>query len=120
MNPSGRWGDERLDDFFARFRRVEEIADRVPVMQEQLKTISEDTSTSRRNIHALRNDFTESLLKLRKEIADAEERREERHDQERKDEAMERKKDRRWLVGTILSAAGLIVAAIAVLQGFMG
>ena len=98
MDERTRWNDDRLDDFHRDFVSMKATVARVPVLEEQLKGIAEDAAVARRNTHELRNDWQAAAVQ----------------------QELERKKDRRWLVGTILSAAGLIVAAIAVLQGFMG
>jgi hypothetical protein len=120
MDERTRWPDERLDDLADDVRRMVDLPERVSVLESIARTMAADLATTRKNQHGLRNDVAESLLKLRADLATAEEKREEKRDKERQDQVKERKTDRRWLIGTCLSSAGLIIAAIAVLQGFSG
>jgi hypothetical protein len=85
------------------------IVDRVPVLEEILKTVGSDAAVCRKNVHALRNDMTAQFLALRNETQQAAQL-----------QARERKSDRKWLVGAILSAAGLVIAAVGILAGHVG
>ena len=96
-DPRTRWTDERLDDWRRDFLDMKALAQQVPVMQEQLKGIADDAAVARRNTHALRNDMATNAAQ----------------------QAADRKADRRWLTGTLIATAGVIVTALIVLQGFL-
>ncbi len=96
------WTDPRLDDAFerihARLRKVEDVSVRLARVEEQLSGVHGDTRQIKTALEA--------------------------RARERELERREREKDRRnsikWLVGVGLTTAGIIVAAVGVLQGFVG
>lgn len=93
MTPSERWNDDRLNDFYSEFRRTRDQVEKIAVMEATLKTVGEDASACR-----------ESIEKLRENLDGA-----------ARTQVTERKADRRWLIGTCLSAAALILAALGLL-----
>jgi hypothetical protein len=97
-----RWSDDRLDDLW---REVQGLSD----MREEIIRIDVRTSSGA-------TTQAECLRKL-----DALElrmnRRDEQRLEERKAQAQERKADRRWLVLTLLTVAGLIIAALGIFLG---
>ena len=105
----GRWNDARIDDFYEEFKRMAVIVEQVGAMQVSLVTAASDAKHARSNIHALRNDMSAEFLKLRNDTQAL-----------AITAAAERKSDRKWLVGAILSAAGLVIAAVGILAGHIG
>ena len=85
------------------------IVEQVGAMQVSLLTAASDAKHARANIHALRSDMTAEFLALRNATQTAV-----------TVQAAERKSDRKWLVGAILSAAGLVIAAVGILAGHIG
>jgi hypothetical protein len=96
--PLERWNDDRIDDFYEEFRRMVVTVEKVGVIEESLRTVKEDTKACRTNVHALRNDLATAAAA----------------------QVTERRSDRRWLIGTCLSSAALIIAAVGVLLGHIG
>jgi hypothetical protein len=108
------WGDTRLDDEFAQIRgefhelrglpeRVNTLTTELRAMRDLPKNLAEFAIEFR----GLRHDVGKCFEAIR----DAEDKREKREDQQRVD----RKADRRWFIGSALTAAGLVIAAIALL-----
>lgn len=97
MNASARWPDERLDD----------LADSVRSLDSTVREIAEVTVITRERAAAAIKRSTECV----KIVDDLELYLRNRDEAQ----AKERKTDRRWLVGTVLSSAGLIIAAVSLL-----
>lgn len=93
-----RWNDDRLDDFYEEFRRMVVTVEKVGIIEANLRTVSEDVKACRGNVHALRSDLATAAA----------------------NQVIERRSDRRWLIGTCLSSAALIIAAVGVLLGHVG
>lgn len=91
------WTDERIADRFtsveARLRRMDDLPDRMTRIEERLGPVAEDAAGCLARLDAL----TERLA--------------ERENMQRK----ERQSDRRWLIGSALTAAGLVIAALGIL-----
>lgn len=90
-----RWNDSRLDDFYAEFRRMVITVEKVAVLERTLEGVAEDAEGCRTEVAAMRADLASTA---RNQIA-------------------ERKSDRRWLIGTCLSTAALIIAAVGIFVG---
>jgi soluble cytochrome b562 len=126
MNPSERWTDERLDDRFAgidaQLRRqegaIQLMADtgmRVVAIDGRLQSAVEELRDCREGITALGKRLDETAETLREgELAQLKAK-----EIEREELRLERKSDRRWLIGTVLTSALLIVAALAALSGYL-
>lgn len=97
-----RWTDDRLDDRFASvdrgLSRINGMPVRLAEVEAKLRSIAEDTQDCRTSVHALRDAWST--------------------DKER--QMTDRKSDRRWMVGTALTSAGLIIAALGVYAGVAG
>lgn len=104
-----RWPDARLDAFYAEFQRVLILVEKIAVLETDLRNVAEDTQACRKNLHTLRNELAKTSLAMRNDLAAA-----------ARTQVEERKSDRRWLIGTCLSTAALIIAAIGVLAGHIG
>jgi glutathione S-transferase len=85
-----RWNDDRLDDLL---RRVNGTPERVTRLEEQFHNFDADLAELKTASHSL-------VVRL------------EHREQE---QAKERKQDRRWLVGSCFTAAGLVIAALGLL-----
>jgi hypothetical protein len=97
-----RWSDDRLDDLW---REVQGLSD----MREEIIRIDVRTSSgATTQAECLRKL---EALELRMNLRD------EQRLEERKAQAQERKADRRWLVLTLLTVAGLIIAALGIFLG---
>lgn len=105
----GEWTDARIDDFYEEFRRMAAMVEQIGAMQVTLATAANDARRARSNIHVLRNDMTAQFAALHNASQAA-----------IAAQAAERKSDRRWLVGAILSASGLVIAAVGILLGHIG
>lgn len=117
MNPERtiKWTDSRLDD------RFETLTSEVRSLRDIPKAVVELTV----KLDQLRTDLGhcfDAIREVRQEVHDAETKREEREEERmredlRRDEArrQERKSDRHWMVGSAMSAAGLVIAALALL-----
>jgi predicted nucleic acid-binding Zn-ribbon protein len=108
----------RLEQQVAKLeQRVEDLLTTIAV---QFKTLNEDVRSFMpmvREVDNLRHQMTlahNEAKAARDEIAELRRSLEERAERQQQ----ERKSDRRWLVGTVLTSAGLIILAIQVLGGF--
>jgi hypothetical protein len=93
-----RWNDDRLDDFYEEFRRMVLTVEKVGVIEVTLRGVSEDVKACRGSVHTLRSELATAAA----------------------NQVVERRSDRRWLIGTCLSSAALIIAAVGVLLGHIG
>jgi hypothetical protein len=115
LNPDRTtWGDTRLDDEFKQIRdelhELRPLSGRVNTLTDEMRAM--------RDLPTNLAEFAIEFRGLRKDVGkcfdairDAETKREKREDQQRTD----RKADRRWYIGSSLTAAGLVIAAIALL-----
>lgn len=109
------WTDARIgDQFRALWQRVgalDKTNERLAVIERELnrlaRTVADADFASAQDMHECRTAV--------KALADAFTARSEAREAERKEREKERKVDRRWLVGTILTAAALVIAAMGVL-----
>ena len=116
---SGRskWSDERLDD------NVGIIHDELRALRELPRSVADLANDVERMATDLNGCYTatrETAAELASYIREERDRLDrEREERERKAEQrrLERKSDRRWLVGTGLSSAGLVIAALGLLAG---
>jgi glutathione S-transferase len=84
------WTDERLDDLV---RRVNGMPERVIRLEQQFANFDADLAELKTASHAL-------VVRL---------------EHRENEQAQERKQDRRWLVGSCFTAAGLVIAALGLL-----
>lgn len=110
-----KWTDERLDDNIGiihdELRALRELPRSVADLATQIEKVDDDLD---RCFQLTRETSDE----LRAYIKGEQERREqERRERDNRNEQrrLERKSDRRWLVGTCFTAAGLVIAAIGLL-----
>jgi glutathione S-transferase len=97
MSPE-RWNDDRLDDFYEEFRRM--VGDR--------REGRHHRGDPARRLRG-RQGVPQQRPHLRSDLATA-----------AANQVIERRSDRRWLIGTCLSSAALIIAAVGVLLGHIG
>jgi hypothetical protein len=97
-----RWNDDRLDDLAATVRRntgrlddVDEIRVELAEMRKDVLRGAEDAHECRTEIRALKADQA-NQAKVQHE---------------------ERKADRRWMIGVLLTTTGLVIAALAIFFG---
>ena len=102
MSPLSRWNDDRLDDLA---RQVQINTDAI---KEHLK-IREELIELRALVNGVADDTHECRTDVKTLKADWARRDEIQHN--------ERKSDRRWMIGTALTTAGLIIAALAIFLG---
>lgn len=117
MNPDRTtWGDTRLDAEFAR----------IEAELHELRPIPERVDTVLNEVRGMRDlpkhlaEFAVEFRNLRQDVGhcfeairDAEAKREKREEEQR----LERKSDRRWMFGSAMTAAGLVIAALGLLAG---
>jgi transposase len=110
-----RWTDERLDDRFAAIdrtlQRIDGVVSDMTDVPRQLAEVIADTHNCRQGVDELRAAISRRASERAEERVRALEQREREH----RDAKLEKKKDRRWIIGTLLATASLIVAAVAVL-----
>lgn len=115
MNPDRvTWGDSRIE---AEFNSIREELHELRPLPERVNTLT-DEMRAMRNLPERLAEFAVEFRNLREDVShcfiairDAEKKRESREDEQRK----ERKADRWMMIGSVLSAAGLVIAAIALL-----
>jgi hypothetical protein len=115
LNPDRTtWGDTRLDDEFKQIR--DELHELRP-LPGRINTLT-DEMRAMRDLPTRLAEFAIEFRGLRKDVGkcfdairEAETKREKREEEQR----AERKTDRKWMFGAIISAAGLIIATIALL-----
>ena len=117
MNPDRtRWGDSRLDDAFVALRaQIAEVINEVRALRSLPTEIAKlslladrhysDVNACHRAVRELRDDFNAYT-----------EEQAETHEAHR----LERKSDRRWMVGTVLTSAALVIGAMGLLLGHLG
>lgn len=82
------------------------IVDGIGAMQRDLVAAATDARHARAGVHRVSDDMAAQFVGLRNDMASRDVAR-----------AIEKKSDRRWMVGTALSCAALIVAAVGILVG---
>jgi regulator of replication initiation timing len=97
-----RWNDERLDDLANEFRSLRDIPKALAEQTVEMRSVKSDMDALFEQNRELKGEFEEYRKELRQE---AEKRR------------IERKSDMRWIIGTIIAAGGLIIAAVGLLVG---
>lgn len=102
MTPLTRWNDDRLDDLARLVRsqgdQLQALTDmRVEMagLRDKVEGVQEDTHHCLSDLRDLKKDLEARALSQQKE----------------------RKADRRWMVATLLTTAGLVVAALAIFLG---
>lgn len=110
-----RWTDDRLDDRFAAIdrtlQRLDKITGSMTEVPGKLEELAADTHECRAGIAGLRAAIQErNEQRARERIASLELR-----EREQRDAKAEKKKDRRWFAGIVLTASGVIVAAVGIL-----
>lgn len=115
-----RWTDLRLDDRFAliavELADLRKLETSVTLFGEELRNLRRDVDGAASSIKDHRRDFNAYV--------EEQERSQESHRKERavaaENHRIERKVDRRWMIATVLTSAGLIVAALSLLLGHIG
>lgn len=117
MNPDRvRWGDSRIEAEFASIRGelhdLRPLPERVNILTDEMRAL--------RNLPDSLAEFAVEFRYLRRDVGScfdairvAEEKREHREEEQR----LERKSDRRWIFGSAMTAAGLVIAALGLLAG---
>lgn len=104
MNPTEKYTDPLLDEKFEtvhnEMRALRDLPMAMGEMKGELKRITEDTNRCHAAVREMREDFE----RFKDHQSELEDRR-----------RLERKSDRRWIVGTGLTSASLVIAAIALL-----
>ena len=117
MNPDRTtWGDSRLD---AEFKAIHDELQGLRPLPERVSNLIDETRALRSLPERLA-EFAVEFRNLRSDVGncfeairDAEDKREKREEEQR----LERKSDRRWMVGSAMTAAGLVIAALGILAG---
>lgn len=112
-----RWTDERLDDnvgiIHDELRALRELPNAMATLAVRIDQVGKDVDNCYVNVR----DVAQRLSRY---IEDEHKRRETEAEKEellKEQRRQERKSDRRWLVATGLSSAGLVVAAIGLITG---
>lgn len=125
MVPSdSRWTDDRLDERFTRYderfaetrremERLARIVDAMAGVPGKLDDVAAATTLCRAGIAEVNERLDDrDEQRAQERIASLEQR-----EREAKAAREEKKKDRRWIIGTLLATGTLIVAAVGVLLG---
>lgn len=109
LMPVSRWNDDRLDDLARQVQiNTDAIKEHLKIREElievkaELRSISDDTHECRADVKSL------------KDARDVDRKAQEERDLQ---QHKERKADRRWMIATALTTAGLIIAALAIFIG---
>lgn len=110
MNPDRvRWTDSRLDDRFetltSEMRALRDMPSKLAEFGAELRTMRRDVDACAGDVAEHRSDFQAYM---------------EEQTQTHEAHRLERKSDRRWMVGTVLTSAGLVIAAMGLLLGQLG
>lgn len=112
-----RWTDSRLDDRFetvtGELRALRDVPTKLGEMKGDVKRVQSDTNALHSSLRELTEDFAAYVEKQQKAHEADRKEREQLHEAQR----LERKSDRRWIVGAVFTAAGLIIAAVGLLAG---
>lgn len=106
MNPLHRWNDDRLDDLA---RRVDLNAKAFTELSGRLTDIIVEQARLSEKVGDVVHDVSACLTQIE----------EHRRESAARDvvQRRERKADRRWMVGTALTVAALIIAALGIFLG---
>ena len=88
-----RWNDDRLDDLAAEVRMLNQMPEKIIRVETELINVSKDAQACLEEVKTLNQHLSK------------------REEEQR----IERKSDRRWLVGTGMTSASLVIAALALL-----
>jgi uncharacterized protein Yka (UPF0111/DUF47 family) len=102
MTELNRWSDDRLDDLARTVRTLAEQVTSLVDMRAEMAGLSQKVTDVSENTHSCVN----ALEKLKTDL-----------ENRSKEQSKERKADRRWLIATLLTTAGIIVAALAIFLG---
>lgn len=104
MNPPERirWTDSRVDDLANEVRALRDVPKGMGELAVEMRHVQQDTNACHTALRELRDDFQAYC---------------EEQAQTHEAHRLERKSDRRWMIGTALTAAGLVIAAMAILVG---
>jgi hypothetical protein len=97
-----RWNDDRLDDLAATVRRNTGRLDDVDKIRVELAELRKDVQAFGEDAHGC----LQSLDRLQINLAN-----------QAKVQHEERKADRRWMIGVLLTTTGLVIAALAIFFG---
>src|SRR5438105_2968808 len=110
-----RWTDSRLDDRFetvtGELRALRDVPAKLGELRGDLRRVKSDTDAVHSALRELRDDFAEYVEQQRVDFGAYVEHQQKAQEAHR----VERKADRRWMVGAVFTAAGLIVAAMSIL-----
>jgi hypothetical protein len=102
MTPLTRWNDDRLDDLARAVRQQGEQLNALVDMRVEMTSLRDKVDGVQEDTHVT----VAALEKLKENL-----------EKRAVDQAKERKADRRWMVATLLTTAGLVVAALAIFLG---
>lgn len=101
-----RWNDDRLDDLANELRReLRQQEERLSIVE----NIKGELIELRSEVRATNKSSDSCIKELRQLKQDLERRAQAQH--------QERKADRRWMIGTVLATASLVIAALAIFVG---
>lgn len=118
MNPEDRhvWGDSRIESEFRTIREelheLRPLPERVAILTDELRAmrnLPERLAELAVEFRGMRGEINNCFSAIR----NAESKREKREEEQR----LERKSDRRWMFGSAMTAAGLVIAAFGLLAG---
>jgi regulator of replication initiation timing len=102
MTELNRWSDDRLDDLAQVVRSLGEQLTTIVDMRAEMAGLNQKVSDVIQDTHSC----VTSLEKLKTDL-----------DNRAKEQAKDRKSDRRYMVATLLTTASIIVAALAIFWG---
>lgn len=120
MNPdrTTAWGDSRISAEIASIREelheLRPLPERVNVLTDEMRAMR-DVPAKLAEIAVEFRNLSTDVGGCFDAIRESETKRELREEQQRR----ERKSDRRWMVGTILTSAALVIAAVGLLVGHL-
>lgn len=123
MNPerTDRWGDSRIDaaiaDIKSELHDLRGMPEKVALVTDELRAMRDlpahmaEIAVEFRNLREDVGHCFDSIRDVDKKLTRAEEQRAKREDEQRRERVL----DRRWMVGSAISAAALVIAALALI-----
>lgn len=102
MTSLTRWNDDRLDDLAELLKTHGQQINTLSDLRSELAGLRQKVDDVSDNTHSCVNSLERLKTDLEKRASD---------------QAVERKADRRWMVGILLTTTGLIIAALAIFLG---
>lgn len=113
MNPTDKWTDERIDDLANEIRPLRTLQTNVAKIDLKYDRLHADLTNCFNAIREVERKLIDAVRDLNRRLDESEDKREAREEEARKEAIAQR----RWIIGSAISASGLVIAALAILTG---